>query len=84
MNFDNFLKEVFFRFNTQYKKSHYFKVDLLDVSGKPLWSMHENEKIDLAVLPINAGAINEAKIEYYFFEGKDLFYAKDFKTNNIS
>ncbi len=81
---NQFLKEVFFRFNTLDNKSHYFKADLLKGDGTPLWSMHTNEKVDLAVLPINAGAINDAKIEYYFFVDTDLFYAKDFKTKNIS
>lgn len=81
---NNFLKEVLFRFNTLDNKSHYFKVNLLKADDTPLWSMHTNEKVDLAVLPINASAINSAKIEYYFFTDKDLFFAKDFKTKNIS
>lgn len=79
-----FLKEVFFRFNTLDNKSHYFKVNLLKDDDSPLWLMHKDEKVDLAVLPINATAINDAKINYYFFEGNDLFYAKDFSTKNIS
>lgn len=79
-----FLREVFFRFNTLDNKSHYFKVSLLKDDGKPLWLMHKDEKVDLAVLPINATAINDAKINYYFFNGDDLFYAKDFATKNIA
>ncbi len=78
------LGEVFFRFNTQDNKSHYFKLNLLKPDGTPLWSMHANENVDLAVLPINAKAINDAKIEYHFFNTTDLFYAKDFKEKNIS
>lgn len=79
-----FLREVFFRFNTLDNKSHYFKVNLLKDDGSPLWLKHKDEKVDLAVLPINASAINNAKINYYFFKGSDLFYAKDFLTKNIS
>lgn len=79
-----FLREVFFRFNTLDNKSHYFKVNLLKDDGNPLWLMHKDEKVDLAILPINATAINDAKIKYYFFQGNDLFYAKDFSTKNIS
>lgn len=79
-----FLREVFFRFNTLDNKSHYFKVSLLKADGSPLWLMHKDEKFDLAVLPINAKAINDAKINYYFFEGGNIFYAKDFATKNIS
>ena len=79
-----FLREVFFRFNTLDNKSHYFKVNLLKDDGNPLWLKHKDEKVDLAVLPINAAAINDAKISYYFFKGNDLFYAKDFSTKNIS
>lgn len=79
-----FLREVYFRFNTLDNKSHYFKANLLKDDDSPLWLMHKDEKVDLAVLPINATAINEAKINYYFFQGNDLFYAKDFSTKNIS
>lgn len=79
-----FLHEVFFRFNTLDNKSHYFKVNLLKDDNKPLWFMHEDEKVDLAILPINATAINDAKINYHFFNGEDLFYAKDFVSKNIS
>lgn len=78
------LKEVFFRFNTLDNKSHYFKVPLLKEDKSPLWLMHENEKVDLAILPINAGAINDAKINYYFFREDSIFYAKDFSIKNIS
>lgn len=79
-----FLREVFFRFNTLDNKSHYFKVSLLKDDGKPLWLMHKDERVDLAVLPINATAINDAKVNHHFFNGEDLFYAKDFTTKNIS
>ena len=79
-----YLKEVLFRFNTTDNKSHHFKVGLLKDDGSALWSMHENGKIDLAVLPINANAINDANIEYYFFKENDLFFAKDFESKNVS
>jgi len=77
-------KYVYFRFNTLNQKSHYFKVELLKEDNTPLWFMHENENIDLAVLPINASAINNSKISYYFFCDNDIFYAKDFVQKNIS
>jgi len=79
-----YTKEVLLRFNTTENKSHHFKVVLLNTDGKPTWSMHENEKVDLAVLPINADAMTEAKIDFYFFKENDLFFAKDFGTKNIS
>jgi S1-C subfamily serine protease len=79
-----FLKEVFFRFNTLENKSHYFKTSLLKEDSSPLWHMHDNEKVDLAILPINANAIQEENINFYFFKGQDLFYAKDFESKNIS
>jgi len=78
------LQEVYFRFNTLDDKSHYFKIDLLKADGVPLWHMHEDEKVDLAILPINADVIQEANINFSFFNGQDLFYAKDFKVNNIT
>lgn len=80
----DFLKEVFFRFNTLDNQGHYFKVNLLKEDGNPLWLMHKDEKVDFAILPVNATAINDAKINYHFFNGEDLFYAKDFVTKNIS
>lgn len=79
-----YLKEVLFRHNTTDNKSHIFKVSLLNADNKPIWLMHENEKVDLAVLPINADPMTEAKIDFYFFREGDLFYAKDFGTKNIS
>lgn len=79
-----YVKEVLFRFNTTDNKSHHFKVSLLNTKDKPIWSMHENEKIDLAVLPINANVITEANIDFYFFRENDLLFAKDFSSKNIS
>ena len=79
-----YVKEVLLRFNTTENKSHHFKVNLLNADSKPIWSMHTNEKVDLAVLPINAGAISDAKIDFYFFRENDLFFAKDFKSKNVS
>jgi S1-C subfamily serine protease len=79
-----YLPEVFFRFNTLDDKSHYFKTNLLKEDKSPIWLMHEDERVDLAVLPINAGAINDAKIKYYFFHDDDSFFAKDFSEKNIS
>ncbi len=79
-----YVKEVLLRFNTTENKSHHFKVNLLNADSKPIWSMHTNEKVDLAVLPINAGAISDAKIDFYFFGENDLFFAKDFKSKNVS
>jgi S1-C subfamily serine protease len=79
-----YVKEVLFRFNTTESKSHHFKVSLLNASSTATWSMHSNEKVDLAVLPINADAMTEAKIDFYFFRENDLFFVKDFGTKNIS
>jgi S1-C subfamily serine protease len=79
-----FEKEVLFRFNTTDNKSHHFKVSLLDEKGSPIWSKHSNEKVDLAVLPINARAISDAKVDFYFFSENDLLFAKDFGSKNIS
>lgn len=79
-----FVKEVLLRFNTIDNKSHHFKVNLLNANNDPLWSKHHNIKVDLAVLPINAGAIKEANVDYYFFRENDLFFAKDFTSKGIS
>lgn len=79
-----YVKEVLFRLNTTEGKSHHFKVELLNSEDKPIWSMHSDERVDLAVLPINANAISEAGVDFYFFRENDLFYAKDFGSRNIS
>lgn len=79
-----YVKEVLFRFNTTEGKSHHFKAELLNSEDKPIWSMHSDERVDLAVLPINANAISEAGVDFYFFRENDLFYAKDFESRNIS
>ncbi|MBU1033681.1 serine protease [Patescibacteria group bacterium] len=81
---DEYLNHVFFRLNTLEGKSHYFKAFLLNEKQKPIWYKHSDEKIDLAVLPISAKDIEDAKIEFYFFKEEDLFFAKDFIKNDIS
>lgn len=79
-----FLKSVLFRLNTTEGKSHQFQVNLLNPDETPIWRMHTNEKVDLAILPINANSLTEAKIDFYFFKDQDLFFAKDFPTKNVS
>lgn len=78
------LKEVLFKFNTLENKSHYFKAELLNNDGTQIWLMYKDEKVDLAVLPINADVIKEAKINYYFFIERDLLFAKEFQDKHIS
>jgi len=79
-----YTEEVLFRLNTIENKGRHFKIKLLDAKNKPIWYMHEDEKVDLAVLPIDAGEMKKAKIDYYFFRENDLFFAKDFTSKNIS
>lgn len=76
--------EVFLRFNTLDDSSHYFKVPLLNKDGIPIWHKHQDDRVDLAVLPINASTIKESNIEYYFFQDHDLLNARDFHAQNIS
>lgn len=78
-----FVRGVLFRFNTTDNKSHHFKVNLLNSENKPIWTMHDDEKVDLAVLPINASDITNASIDFYFFRENDLFFAKDFSSKKI-
>lgn len=84
LNTNTLLKTVYFRFNTVDGKAHYFRVDLVQPDGTPIWARHQNVNVDLAVLPISANAINEAQINYHFFTDVDLFYAKDFEAKNVS
>lgn len=79
-----YVKEVLLRFNTTEGKSHHFKIRLLNEDNSPSWLTHENEKVDLAVLPINPSAMDEAKIDYYFFRENELFFARDFYSKNIA
>lgn len=79
-----YLNEVLFRFNTTENKSHIFKTKLLKDDNTPLWSKHENEKVDLAVLPIAINIINNLKIEYHVFTENEVFMAKDFASKSIS
>lgn len=81
---NKFVEQVVLRFNTLEGKSHHFVIDLLTADKTPKWHKHEDEKVDLAVLPINAKVINDAKINYYFFNGSDVVYANSFEEKNIS
>ncbi len=79
-----YMEEVLFRFNTTTGESHQFKVNLLNEEKKPIWFMHSDERVDLAVLPINAQHIVQLGIDFYFFRENDLLYANEFKQKNIS
>ena len=77
------ISKIYLRFNTTGGSGHYFEVNLLE-NGKPIWFKHKNDKVDIAVIRLNADAIKKANIDYYFFNGKDIFLAKEFDSNAIS
>jgi len=78
------LKKIYLRFNTINESSHYFEVNLLKKDETTLWFKHKNDDVDIAVLPLNASALKSADVKYYFFHDNDLFFAKNFKEDNIS
>ncbi len=78
------LKEVFFRFNTIDGKAHYAKSTLLKKDGTPIWFKHKNDKVDIAVTPLNPDVIYKANLAFHFFSEKDIFLAKEFSKSNIS
>jgi S1-C subfamily serine protease len=79
-----YLKNVFFRFNKKDEGSHLFAVNLLDEKSEPLWLKHDQEDVDLAILPINGAEVLKVGADIFVFTEKDSFFAKDFGKKNIS
>src|SRR3989344_1978052 len=78
------LPKVYWRFNTTDGSGHYFQIDLLKSDGTTLWFKHKRDGVDIAVIPVSPKVMKIAKLEYYFFHDKDMFFAKDFGKMNIS
>jgi hypothetical protein len=54
------------RFNLFEGKSKIYDL-VLEENGKKLWIAHPNEKIDIAIIPINVHLLKKDKIQYTFF-----------------
>lgn len=80
---DTYLEQVTFRFNTIEDKSHHFIVPLMN-ADKPIWYQHDDEDVDLAVLPISANAIKEKGVNFHFFTPNEIFDANKFSEKNIA
>lgn len=78
------LEKVFLRFNTVDGEGHYFETSLLKPDGSTLWFKHNDDLVDIAIIPINTTALDSAKVTYYPFHQGDLFFAKDFAEKNIT
>ena len=45
-----------------------FEVSLVDEAGKPLWTGHPDQAVDIGVIPVNASFLREEKIKFSFFQ----------------
>ena len=81
----NQLEKVLLRFNlTQRRGTKCFEINLLE-NGKPMWIKHSKKEVDLAIMRLNAQAMNKEGIDYYYFRNDtDIFLTKDFEEKGIS
>lgn len=81
----NLLKKVLLRFNlTEKRGTKCYQIDLVD-KDKPKWIKHSNDKVDLAIIHLNAKAMGKEGIDFYFFrDDSDVLFTKDFEEKGIS
>lgn len=82
----NLLEKVLLRFNLSEKRgTKCYQIDLVDKDKKPKWTKHKDDKVDLAIIHLNANAIKNEGIECYFFRSDtDVLFTKDFEEKGIS
>jgi hypothetical protein len=79
------LEKVLLRFNlTEKRGTKCYQVDLVD-KDKPKWIKHKNDKVDLAIIHLNANAMKKEGIDFYFFRSdSDVLLTDDFEEKGIS
>lgn len=79
------LEKVLLRFNlTEKRGTKCYQVDLVD-KNKPKWIKHKDDKVDLAIIHLNAKAMKKEGIDFYFFRNDmDVLSTKDFEEKGIS
>jgi len=76
-------KSMLCRFNKE-EGSKRFKLDLVDASKKNLWFVHEDSKIDIAVVPIDADLLEEEGIKFKVFRPNIMAFTDIMKKLYIS
>jgi S1-C subfamily serine protease len=62
-------KRIYLKFNSANDSiSKDYPVDLLSRNGKVRWVGHANDKVDVAVMPVNANALKDELMKYAFFQ----------------
>lgn len=79
------LEKVLLRFNlTEKRGTKCYEINLVE-NKEPRWIMHKDKKVDLALMPLNAQAMEKESIDFYYFrEDTDIYFAKDFETKGVS
>jgi len=69
---------VLLRFNPQDDKpATDYPAQMIDANGKQLWTGHPNDKIDVAVIGINAPHLQQQGMKFHFFTSDDMMFTKD-------
>jgi len=76
-------KKVQLRFNLFEGKSKIYDL-VLEENGKKFWIANPNEKIDIAVIPINVRLLKEDKIQYTFFPEEIMAFKNTIFNEGIS
>jgi len=62
------LQKVFLRFNPKADEpARQYQLNLLNEHGQPLWLSQQDEKIDIAVIPINIQLLEKEGIKFFYF-----------------
>lgn len=79
------LEKILLRFNlTEKRGTKCYEINLVE-NGETKWIKHKDEKVDLAILRLNAKAMKNEGIDFYYFrDDSDIYFTKDFEEKGIS
>ena len=77
------IPELVVRFNNTGDEATYCSLNLLTDDGSPVWYCHDEDNVDVAVIPLNSQSLINANIEFEFFRTNMLMYARDFEKAKI-
>jgi S1-C subfamily serine protease len=76
-------REVLLRFNLSEKGSRIYNLVLEDDSGRR-WTPHPNEKVDIAVIPINVRLLEKDEIKFSFLPEDRMAFLETIRREGIS
>lgn len=75
--------QVILKFNVTGKGTKKYLLELVDEKDKKIWLTHQNERVDIAIIPISPGYLEAQGIECYFFPEQDMAFKQQIKELGI-